>query len=122
MADLWEQILADAKLGDVTFPLHSRAMSGGRDGARIKPPYQAGQGAEDTGRQPYVFKLRIELFADINPDHYPTLFEELLDVFTNDDEQSEVEYVDPLLGTFRVKVWEWDVDENATARDGAVIT
>lgn len=124
MSEIWEEILADARLGDVTFPLESRALSGGRTFGRIDPPHQPAQRTADTGRMPLTFKLSIPLFNGVEGrnDLYPTVYQELLDVFTNDDDKGLVEYIDPVLGAFMVKIATWAVDEGADARDGARIT
>lgn len=122
MNDLWTEILQDASLGGVVFPLRARRFSGGRDGARLQFPHQPGQGVDDTGRQPRSLELSIELFADVNPDHYPGLYRELLAVFEDDVQLAEVEYVDPILPPMSVKVWGYEVSEEAGARNGATIT
>lgn len=124
MSEVWEEIMSDARLGDTTFPLERRALSGGREFGRIAPPHQPGQRVTDTGRKPLIFKLVIPLFPGVEgrTDLYPTVYEELLDIFTNDEDKGETEYIDPILGAFRVKVAEFDDDHNAEKRDGCVIT
>lgn len=120
----WEVIMADATLGGVTFPLAKRALGGGLDFGRIRPIGRAGQGVEPTGRHPLTFTLEIPLFNGVEQrrDLYPTVYEELIDVFTNDVAAGPVDYTDPILGSFRVTVPKWDADETAERRDGAVIT
>ncbi len=123
MSEVWDEIMTDASLGDVTFPLRRRAVSGGRDFARISPPHQPGQRVADTGRKALVFKLEVPLFNGVEgrDDLYPTVYEELLDVATSDDAKGEVEYIDPILGAFAVKVTEWSDDHDPDRRDGCTM-
>lgn len=122
MSDLWETILQEASLGGVEFPLARRRWTGGRDGARLAFPHQPGQAVDDTGRKARTLELVIELFADVDESHYPGKFRELVALFEGDTLLAEVEYVDPILAPMPVKVWSFDVDEDASARNGAVIT
>lgn len=122
MSDLWQTILQEASLGGVEFPLARRRWTGGRDGARLEFPHQPGQGVDDTGRKPRVLELVIELFADVDETHYPGKFRDLVSLFESDTLLGEVEYVDPILAPMPVKVWGFDVEEEATSRNGAVIT
>lgn len=122
MSDLWERILQPASLGGVEFPLARRRWTGGRDGARLEFPHQPGQAADDTGRKPRALELVIELFADVDESHYPGRFRELVSLFESDTLLGEVEYVDPILAPMDVKVWDFSVEEDATTRNGAVVT
>jgi hypothetical protein len=121
MADLWEEIMQDGSLGGIVLPIARRGFVLGRAGARVRLPYQPGQAVEDTGREPFTFKLQVELFADIDPDHYPGRYEELLELLTDEDRKGEVEYVDPMLGPFDVKVWQVDGDEVSESRNGVTL-
>lgn len=124
MSEVWDEIMSDAQLGDTTFPLERRGLSGGREFGRITPPHQPGQRVTDTGRKALIFKLVIPLFNGLEgrDDLYPTVYEELLDIFTNDEDKAELEYIDPILGAFQVKISEWEDDHNAESRDGCRIT
>lgn len=121
MAEAWDEILGEATLDGVAFPLESRSISGGRDAAALVFPYQPGQDFEDTGRRAHVFKLRIPLYADVDESHYPELYERLLGICVDEDTKAEVEYQDPVLGPFRVKVLAFDIDETAMERNGATL-
>ena len=121
MPGIWDERLQQASLGGVEVPVKSRRIKGGRDGARKRLPYVGGQEVEDTGRLPRALSVTIELFADVDPDHYPARYEELVAFLQDDEGQAEGEWIDPVWGPMDVKVWTWEVDENAEARDGATI-
>lgn len=120
---LWDEIMADASLGDVTFPLEKRGLAGGMEAGRIRPIYRAGQGIETTGRKPIVFDLQIPLYNGVegHDDLYPDRLEQLLDVFLHAASDA-VSYVDPILGTFEVLVESWAIAEDADHRDGCVVS
>ena len=122
MTFFWAENLADAKLADTTFPLAKRGMSIERDGGRIRPPHQPGQKVADTGRGPLIFRLSIPLFNGVEgrTDLYPTVYEELIDIVTGED-KGEVDYTDPVLGLFKVKVWKLDEEHDPDARDGCLL-
>lgn len=122
MADLWEETLVEAQIDDVSFPVRARGFTTGRDGARIRRPYQDGQEFDDTGRKPMTFKLSIELFADVDESHYPGLYSDLIDVITRrEDGAPPLRYTDPVLGMFDVCVLDMQVDEDAMVRNGATV-
>jgi prophage DNA circulation protein len=124
VSEIWDEIMSDARLGDVTFPLRRRGLSFGRDGGRIAPPHQPGQRIADTGRTPIVFTLDVPLYSGVEgrDDLYPTVYEELLDVVADEETKGEVEYIDPILGAFDVKVVKVDDDHDAERRDGCTLT
>jgi prophage DNA circulation protein len=119
--DLWGN-LQEASLGGVAFPLSQRSFSGGRDLSRIKPVYQPGQAVEDTGRTPYTFKVTAELYADVDAAHYPGVFNALIGLVHDERQLGEVEYVDPLLGAFAVKIIDFDAQETSAARNGGTLS
>jgi prophage DNA circulation protein len=121
MSEAWDDILQEASIGGVEFPLARRRWSGGRDGAHLVFPHAPGQAVDDTGRKARTLELEIELFADIDESYYPGKFRELVSLFENDTQQGEHEYVDPILAPMNVKVWDFDVDEDADRRNGGVI-
>lgn len=122
MGDVWDDIMQEASLGGVTFPLKSRRVSGGRDGARLSFPHAAGQAVDDTGRQPRSIELTIELYADVDPSHYPGIYRDLIALFEDDARMAEVEYVDPILAPMQAKVWGFSIDEESVTRNGATVT
>ncbi len=132
---VWERTLHEAQLRDrsrlepggdleagVPFPVSERRISGGRSYAPRKYPHRDGQDTEDTGREPYTFELTIPLFADVDPSHYPSIFEQLRAIVDEPDSQGELEYVDVELGPLPVKVKQWSWAETARERDGGVFT
>src|SRR5262245_16894655 len=119
-ADVWQELLAPATLGGVEFPVRARAFSGGRDFARITPAHFDGQLVDDRGRKAIIFRLRVELWADVNETHYPGIYDQLLEVFARPDR--EIEYQDPVLGPFPVKIAQFEVEEDAEQRNGASIS
>ena len=126
MADLWADILQECKLGGIELPLASRSLRGGFAFARQKYPYRAGQETEDTGREPLAFDLAVPLFAGMTLEGggalYPGRYEELLFLLVDSARAGEVEYVDPVLGPYQVKVASFDVREEAEPRDGALVS
>ena len=121
MSEAWEEILQEASLGGVEFPLARRRWSGGRDGAHLTFPHAPGQAVDDTGRKARTLELEIELFADVDESHYPGKFRELISLFENDTQRGEHEYVDPILAPMDVKVWDFDIEEESERRNGAVL-
>lgn len=119
----WEAIMADASLASVTFPLARRAVSGGIDFGRIRVIGRRGQGMDPTGGQPLSFQLEIPLFNGVEgrQDLYPTVYQDLIGVCTDDATQGPVDYTDPILGAFRVAVTKFEVNEQSEPRDGAVV-
>lgn len=117
MADLFDD-LNEAKLGGVPFPVGARKLSGGRAFARRRYPYRDGQSTEGTGREPYKFDLTVPLFADVDPEHYPNVYEQLRAQLDEPDQSSRIEYVDPELGPLFVQVVDWTWNQTAEQRDG----
>lgn len=123
MADLWTEILQECKLGGIELPLASRSLRGGFAFARQKYPYRAGQETEDTGREPLQFDLVVPMYDGMQPAGlYPARYEELLFLLVDSGRAGEVEYVDPVLGPYDVKVASFDVREEAEPRDGALVS
>lgn len=118
----WEEIAAEGQIGDLVVPISRRQMSGGRSAARIKLPYQPGQDFEDTGREPFAFKVEIPLYADVDESHYPQLYTDLVALLTDERVKGEVEYIDPILGPFEVKVIDLSEEHVSDVRHGATIT
>lgn len=126
MPDVWSEILQECKLGDLVLPVASVSRAGGFDFARQRYPFRPGQDVEDTGRMPTTFSLRVPLFAGMRleggDELYPARYEELLFLLNDSARAGEVEYVDPVLGTYRVKVARWNNDDTSTERDGSLFT
>jgi hypothetical protein len=118
MSDVWEESLLPASLGDIKFPVRNRTVKTGRDFTRYKYPYRKGQGVEDVGRKTYVWTLDIPLYAGVSPKHYPGTFDRLTALIEDEDKRGEVEYVDPELGAFDVKIVDYEWDTKAEARNG----
>ncbi|MEQ8886215.1 MAG: DNA circularization N-terminal domain-containing protein, partial [Sandaracinaceae bacterium] len=121
MADLWPDILHEASLGGITFPVARRRLRGGRAFASRQYPYRDGQTVEDTGREPYAFSLDVPLFASVDPSHYPDTADALRLLLEDGEDLGEVEYVDPFLGPLRVKLAGYDEDMDAQRRDGVTV-
>lgn len=119
MADLFED-LNEARLGGVVFPVGSRSISGGRAFARRRYPFRDGQATEGTGREPYKFSLGVPLFADVDPEHYPSVYEQLRAQLDDPDVSGRMEYVDPELGPINVQVVDWTWKQTAEQRDGGL--
>lgn len=120
---LWEELLGPAALGGVELPVVRRRITGGRDFARKRLPFVAGQEVEDTGRRPREIEVQAELFNDMDEDDlYPDRYEELVAVLDDDSEQTEVLWDDPVWGPIPVKVVRWTAVEEAQSRDGVQIT
>lgn len=118
----WNENLQPASFAGVEFPLAGREIGGGRASARHRPVFADGQSTEDTGREPYLFELRIPLFHTIDPNHYPTLKEQLRAAFDDPDTKGVGEYVDPELGPIRCKVVKHTWRSDAMERDGGWYT
>jgi prophage DNA circulation protein len=117
MADAFET-LNDASLGGIVFPVGARNISGGRAFARRRYPFRDGQSTEGTGREPYKFSLTVPLFVDVDPSHYPDVYEALRAQLDEPDLSSRIEYVDPELGPLFVQVVDWTWKQTAEQRDG----
>jgi len=117
----WDSYLQPASFDGVEFPLSSREISGGRAWAPRRYPNRPGQSGEDVGREPYMFELEIPLFHGVDPNHYPTLFEQLRAVFDDPQTTGEAEYVDPELGPLNAKVTQWRWITDAGRRDGGLL-
>lgn len=115
----WAEDLQEASCDSIPFPVSARACAGSNDAARIRLPYQAGQGIEPTGRGPRTYKLTLPLFPNVEgyTDLYPGTYERLLELF-DDPDRPDFEYVDPVHGAVRVFAAEWDDDSNAERQDG----
>lgn len=119
----WEDDLQEASMDGIPFPVSERSRSGTRDAARVKPPYQDGQGVEPTGLGPAVYRITIPLFPDVEgyEDLYPGTYRDLIALFKNSDRPT-FEYVDPIDGGVNVFCAEWDEAASADARDGVLLT
>jgi len=115
----FEETLQEMQLGGLVLPVSSRTWSGGRDFQRTRQPYRAGQRTTDTGRQPYTWVLEVPLFHGVDADHWPGLYGQLVDLLNDEDRKGEVDYIDPVLGPFQVKVVSWREVSSAQARHGA---
>lgn len=122
MADLWDETLQPASFDGIEFPIASRAVGGGRAWARRRYPYRPGQDGEDTGREPYTFELEVPLFADVDPDHYPGVYDALRLALDDPSNAGRAEYVDPEYGPMIVQVDTWTWRTTSGARNGGVLT
>ncbi len=112
--------MPELKLGDLdNIPCASRKVSGGRAIVARKYPNRDGQSTEDLGREPYTFELEIPLFHDIDPNHYPTMWDQLRLVL--DDPPDALEFRDHELGTMQVSIASWSSDLVAEKRDGVLV-
>lgn len=119
---LWEEFLQEAELGGVVLPVVRRRLRQRRAYGRKELPYVSGQETESTGRGPRIFEVQIELFADVDPEHYPDRYEELVAVLNDDVAGGKTTWVDPVWGPVQVAITEMDIDEDSQARDGATIS
>lgn len=121
MPFIFENEMPELKLGDLDkIPCSSRKVSGGRAIVARKYPNRDGQSSEDLGREPYVFDLEIPLFADVDPDHYPTMWDELRSILESPPRQ--LEFRDHEFGTMHVSVPPgWTSTLDATKRDGVLV-
>lgn len=116
----FDEDMPEIKLGDLdNIPCSSRKVSGGRALAERKYPNRDGASSEDLGREPYTFELEIPLFADVDANHYPTMWDQLRLIL--DDPPTPLEYRDHELGTMNVSIRPWSSDLVATRRDGVVV-
>lgn len=119
---VWSEILQECKLGDLVLPVEAISRSGGFSFARQKYPFRPGQDVEDTGREPLRFSLTVPLFAGMTLEGggelYPARYEELLFLCVDSARAGEVEYIDPVLGPYRVKIASWNADDASTDQDG----
>lgn len=126
MSDLWSQILQTCKLDGIELPVASIRRSGGFSFARQRYPFRPGQDVEDTGREPLRFSLTIPLYEGMKLEGgaalYPARYEELMFLCVDSARSGEVEYIDPVLGPYRVKIASFDVSDNSTERDGGLFT
>lgn len=122
MTDLWSKILLAASLDGVEFPVAERSMATGRRLARYPFPYRNGQGVEDTGRKIFTWKLVVPLWAGVDPKHYPGTFDDLLAIVEDENKKAEVEYVDPELGPFKVKVVDYTWQTVPEKRNGGILS
>ncbi len=121
MSDVWSGLRLAAIEG-VEFDPASRNVQGGHEFGRHRYQGRGGQDTEPTGRSPLVISLVIELFASVDPSHYPLKYNELANVFTDDELGGQVEYIDPVFGVLPMQISTFTLDENANRRDGGVIT
>jgi len=118
----WKDNLTRSTLFGIEIPISEREIIGGEAIARHRPAFSQGQTTESTGREPYRFELRIPLFHQIDPTHYPTL-KETLRVALDDRENSAIgEYVDPEIGPIMVRATSWRWKSDPTTRDGGWFT
>jgi prophage DNA circulation protein len=122
MTDLWKETLVESSLDKVILDPTTRNVKTGREFTRYKYPYRKGQGVEDLGRKTYVWTLTYDLFAGISPKLYPGTYDELLAIIEDETKRGEVEYVDPELGAFDVKVADYDINTVGDRRNGASVT
>jgi len=118
----WEEDLLPGSLDGIEFETLERRVRGGNDFAGARYQGVPGQDTEPTGIQPRVFELTVELFADIDPGHYPGKYLAAHDLVMDADKNGEVEYVDPVFGPIPVMIAEWGIAEHAERRDGAVFS
>lgn len=126
MSDVWSQILQTCKLGGLELPVATLRRTGGFSFARQKYPFRPGQDVEDTGREPLRFTLTVPLFEGMTLEGgsalYPGRYEELMFLCVDSARAGEVEYIDPVLGPYRVKIATFNADDNSNDRDGGLFT
>lgn len=113
--------LLQAQLGSVVFDARNRNIEVGRDFARFRYPYRAGQGIEDTGRKPNVFTMEVPLFRGVRQSDYPGTSDALLELLSDESHKGEVEYIDPEFGAFDVKVVDASWATTAENQNGGVL-
>ena len=123
--DVWDEILHEAKLDGVPFPLTRRHVEGTHAYASHKPAFRDGQDVERLGRDPYTFDLTSPFFDGLfDPREdglpwYPDGYDELRLVL---EAGGVVEYIDPILGPIDVQIVGWGDDHEAARRNGAMLT
>lgn len=119
----WTDYLQEAALDGVAFPVSSRTVGYGRDGARIRLPYVDGQDVEDTGRLPRTYSLELPLFPGIEgyDDLYPGTYERLVSLAESQRSLTQIVYTDPVHGDVDVRLWSLQEITVADRRDGAMV-
>lgn len=118
----WAENLIRTTLFGLEIPLSEREMGGGESIARHRPAFSQGQTTESTGRDPYTFELRIPLFHEIDPNHYPNLKERIRATLDDRGTQALGEYVDPEIGPITVRATKWRWRSEPTQRNGGWYT
>lgn len=116
--EAWDEILQDASLDGLVFPVADRSVNGGRDFARRKYAFHDGQFTEDTGRQARVYTYTVPLFADIDESHYPDLYELLMGKL---DEGGVMELIDPEDGPVMVRPAPHSWTTSPNQRNGGIL-
>lgn len=124
----WDEILLTASIGPIDgsgekleFPVRTRTVTGGRMGASRRYPYRNGQDYEDTGQEPLSLQFTVELYEDVDPSHYPSLFFDLIDFLDGDEALGQAELIDPELGPLPVRMMPWRWSSSAENRNGGVL-
>lgn len=125
MADAFAELLHEAALDGITFPVSSREVKGGRSFGRHRFPFRDGQITEPTGREPYTFELTCPLYATTDvanyPDLWPGRWEELRHLLEDPEKGGEFEYTDPVYGPIPVIVSDWQESSDAERRNGITL-
>jgi len=118
----WTTNLIDVSLAagetEIVFPLADRQMGGGRDWASRKFPYRNGQEDEDTGARPRDISYSIPLFRDVEPEHYPSTMNDLVEFFESDEVKGRATLTDPEFGPMPVRLVSYQWSTTSKERDG----
>ncbi len=118
----WTTNLIDARLTagdvDITFPISDRTVNGRRAWARRRYPFRNGQSDEDTGLDPREIGYTVPLYRDVNEEHYPNTFHDIIELFESDEARGRATLTDPEFGPLPVRLVDYGWHTNAEKRDG----
>lgn len=118
----WTTNLIDASLDAgstrLEFPVSERKVNGGRDWASRKFPFRNGQSDEDVGARPRDLTYVIPLFRDVDEDHYPNAFFDLVEFVESDEAKGRATLTDMEFGPLPVRMTGYAWRTSAKERDG----
>ena len=121
-AGYWTTNLIDASLSagdtELTFPVSSRQVEGGRDWASRKFPFRNGQSDEDTGARPRALTYTVPLFRDVEEEHYPNTMFDLVEFIESDEVKGRATLTDPEFGSLPVRLTGYSWNTESVRRDG----
>jgi hypothetical protein len=124
--DWWEENLVESTLGYIEVPVASRKLGLGLRVARTDYPYRKGQGIEALGGKAQTFTVMLPLYRGLissDPDlYYPNAYQRLIALIEDEDQRGSVEWVDPEFGPVPVQIIDYDIDADASKRDGVMMT
>lgn len=118
----WTTNLMDATLqageDELVFPVSERQVDGGRNWAARRYPFRNGQSDEDTGARPRALQYTVPLFRGVENEHYPNLFNDLVEFIESDEHRGRATLIDLEFGPLPVRMTGYSWGTNSKNRDG----